>query len=742
MLNSLSIKQKIKIIGYVPILIIFVLMLSILYFEYEKKNASFNALEIMKLNTKISALLHETQKERGASAGYIGSEGKKFAQNLYNQRVLTENKMNEYKKYFDTIDRTHFSLGTRKTLEEVNSKLNRITEIRNSISSLNISLGDALSYYTNINALLLEFISKTNSLSQDKKTISDLSAYYNFLMSKERAGIERAVGANVLAKKSMNNQLYLKFANLVTQQNIYFKNFENYASAESLNYVSLKTTHQSFVEVKNMRDVIFKYDSQNGFLKELESTYWFKTVTEKINVLKEIDDKLSSVLEEQLAKSLSDANTLLSVSLMAMIIVFLGMIIFITRTINGIASVIDKIYVGIEQFMKYLNKEINELEYIEVNSRGELKKLADMVNKNIDVINGNLEKDLLCVGEATITLDKVEKGYFACRVNSKPANPQVEILALTINKMLDKQEEINKSILSILKEYTNFNYLHSINIENVAGESKQLIDGINALGDAITSMLVENKNNGETLQNSSNQLLSNVAKLNSASNEAAARIEETAAAVEEINGNINSSTQNVSQMALYANELTSAANNGEGLAKQTVESMDEINTQVTAINEAITVIDQIAFQTNILSLNAAVEAATAGEAGKGFAVVAQEVRNLASRSAEAANEIKSLVESATQKSSHGKGIADEMIDGYNKLNENITNTITLIKEVEHSAIEQKNGIEQISDAINSLDSQTQQNANIASQTNDIAGNSSSLANDLVQAANSKEFRGK
>ena len=101
------------------------------------------------------------------------------------------------------------------------------------------------------------------------------------------------------------------------------------------------------------------------------------------------------------------------------------------------------------------------------------------------------------------------------------------------------------------------------------------------------------------------------------------------------------------------------------------ESMEEINEQTSSIADAITVIDQIAFQTNILSLNAAVEAATAGEAGKGFAVVAQEVRNLASRSAEAAREIKALVENANSKADEGKQIANKMITGYSKLNENI-----------------------------------------------------------------------
>ena len=170
--------------------------------------------------------------------------------------------------------------------------------------------------------------------------------------------------------------------------------------------------------------------------------------------------------------------------------------------------------------------------------------------------------------------------------------------------------------------------------------------------------------------------------------------------------------------------------------------MEEINNQVNAISEAISVIDQIAFQTNILSLNAAVEAATAGEAGRGFAVVAAEVRNLASRSAEAANEIKSLVENATAKSNQGKDIAALMINGYNKLNTNISNTLSLIKEVENASKEQKYGIEQISDAINTLDRQTQINANIASQTNEIAIETSNLASDVVDATTSKTFRGK
>jgi methyl-accepting chemotaxis protein len=277
---------------------------------------------------------------------------------------------------------------------------------------------------------------------------------------------------------------------------------------------------------------------------------------------------------------------------------------------------------------------------------------------------------------------------------------------------------------------------------NQTEELKTMVDAINKLNVKISRMLLSSLKSGTQFKKNADALRSNMEHLSTNITTQATILEETSASVEEITSSVRNNSIDVDKMLKYSNELTISVKSGYESAKNSAELMDRINDKTKSIEEAISIIDQIAFQTNILSLNAAVEAATAGEAGRGFAVVAAEVRNLASRSAEAAREIKLLVGSATQEANNGKNASTEMIKEYDGLNENIQKTKQIIENISASLKEQERGIEQVNVAIADLDSATQQNALKAQETREIANHNDQMATSMVVDTNKTNFFGR
>jgi methyl-accepting chemotaxis protein len=209
--------------------------------------------------------------------------------------------------------------------------------------------------------------------------------------------------------------------------------------------------------------------------------------------------------------------------------------------------------------------------------------------------------------------------------------------------------------------------------------------------------------------------------------------------LEDITTHLTTQVVNASKMASYSDQVTLSANIGTSLANKTAQAMENMNTMVNEINTSIEIIDQIVMQTNILSLNASVEAVSAGEAGKGFAVVAKEVRNLAAKSSDASQEIKKIVSEAKKRANEGKQIVQDMIDGYDNLMLSISKTVVLINDSITTSNQQESNIHNINNIIKSLDKQSNKTSKIVKKTHLVANETSAIANKIVQEVQEHSF---
>jgi len=587
----MTIKKKLGLIGALVITFSLIIVGLAMAKAYNERSEVLQAQKLNVLSQKLSLLIHETQKERGASAGFLGSKGTKFVSILPKQRISTNSKHTELKEYISSLDLSEFPSELNSEISSFNSKIGKIGQVRLAIDNLSMSVKDEVAYYTGMNANILNIVALTAKFATTQELVKALDSYTNFLKSKERAGIERAVLSGTFAADKFGNGMFAKWVKLVAEQDSYLDSYLAMATQDSKDLYINKMSSPVIGEVNSMRDAASKHAISGGF--GIDSVKWFQTITKKINLLKQVDDELAHQNDLILAMIESDSKTRAAVTLISYVFFSIAMFIiifFISKGVNfSVQDSLSKI--------QCVSKSLDLTCEIKIPGNDEIAEIAKAIHVMIVAFRSSIDK------------------------------------AIHVSQSTSQENDKLAQIVQVLAQNDDI--------------SSEGIRNINALVSEIATKLDD--------------------------------VEESSISVTE---DLNSTFAVLGTFIEKLDEVTISIESGNQHQQDLADKVSSLTEQAKNIKDVLAIISDIADQTNLLALNAAIEAARAGEHGRGFAVVADEVRKLAERTQKSLSEISANVNLITQN-------VVEIAEGTDNTSENMQNIASSAQELISSAEETK-----------------------------------------------------
>lgn len=339
------------------------------------------------------------------------------------------------------------------------------------------------------------------------------------------------------------------------------------------------------------------------------------------------------------------------------------------------------------------------------------------------------------IGDVNMVMAKMTQGDFNGRVNVAAAG-ELQQLKERVNSSMDIIAHAIESISEVVASQAQGDLTKALPSGTFKGQLHDLKNAINFSANKVKETVVEAIDSATVVEKVASDVLNEAQQLSGRIQEQAAALEQSSATIHEMTSAVQANTENATRVADLAHQVQHQSNDGVLVMQQTIEAMKSIQQSSSRIADIVSIIDSIAFQTNLLALNAAVEAARAGEHGRGFAVVASEVRALAGKSADAAKDIKSLIEESVQRIDAGTQLADKSGEMLTGISESIKSVATMIESISAASKEQASGIQQVNMSITDIDRVTQENAALVEETTAAAN---SLSQEAVRLTSNMSF---